>query len=200
MAKTNVFNDRQDRVLALLRQRRQEGMQELFTHYGGALLTIISKIIDQPEVAEEVLHDVLLKVWNNIDQYDASKSRFFTWMARISRNAAVDKVRSKGFRKKNKTDSLVPLVSNSVAHSETPSIDQIGVSGLLTKLDQKSRGIIELLYLREFTQSEVAKELDLPLGTVKTRARRAILQLRELLKHEMVWLVMVHFLTQIALF
>jgi RNA polymerase sigma-70 factor (ECF subfamily) len=172
-------------------------MRELFTHYGGALLTIISKIIDQPEVAEEVLHDVLLKVWNNVDQYDAGKSRFFTWMARISRNAAIDKVRSKGFRKKNKTDALAPLVSNSTTHSETPSIDQIGVKGLLDNLDEKSRGIIELLYLREYTQSEVAKELDLPLGTVKTRARRAILQLRELLKQEMVWLVFIHLLTQL---
>lgn len=179
----------------LLRQRRQEGMRELFTHYGGALLTIISKIIDQPEVAEEVLQDVLMKVWKNIDQYDESKSRFFTWMARIARNAAIDKVRSAGFRKKKKTDTLVPLVSNSAAHSETPSIDQIGVVGLLDKLDEKSRGIIELLYLREYTQSEVAKELDLPLGTVKTRARRAILHLREVLKHEMVWLVFLHLLT-----
>ncbi|MEL7162473.1 MAG: RNA polymerase sigma factor, partial [Bacteroidota bacterium] len=160
----------------------------LFTHYGGSLLTIITSVIPQKEVAEEVLHDVLLKIWNNIDKYEAGKSRLFTWMARITRNAAIDKVRSKEYRQSAKTDVIDDAVGRRRELSQTPPTDQIGIARLLDNLDGKHRAIIDLLYLQDFTQSEAAKELDVPLGTVKTRARRALQQLRELLKNEMAWL------------
>ncbi len=182
------MDERQDIVLRLLQQRDQEGMRQLFQHYGGALLSIIDPVVRQPEVSEEVLHDVLLKIWENIGAYDAEKSRLFTWMARIARNAAIDRIRSKSFRKQSKTEAFDVSVRSHNELSQTPSMDHIGVSKLLTSLDDNHRSIIELLYLRDFTQSEAAEELGLPLGTIKTRARRAILQLRTLLQREMVWL------------
>ncbi|MBC6996528.1 sigma-70 family RNA polymerase sigma factor [Neolewinella lacunae] len=182
------MDERQDIVLRLLQQRDQEGMRQLFKHYGGALLSIIDPVIRQPEVSEEVLHDVLLKIWENIGAYDAEKSRLFTWMARIARNAAIDRIRSKSFRKQSKTEAFDVTVRTHNELSQTPSMDHIGVSKLLTRLDDNHRSIIELLYLRDFTQTEAAEELGLPLGTIKTRARRAILQLRTLLQREMVWL------------
>ena len=181
-------DERQDIVLRLLRQRDEEGMRQLFTHYGGALNALILPIVPQKEVAEEVLHDVLLKIWHNIDKYETGKSRLFTWMARIAKNAAIDKVRSKEYRQSYKTDVIDEDVSRRKELSQTIPTDQIGIAGLLDHLDDKHRAIIDLLYLKDFTQSEAAKELDLPLGTVKTRARRALQQLRELVKHEMVWL------------
>jgi len=184
----NKLNERQDIVLRLLQERNEDGMRQLFEHYGGALMAIIQPIVLQEEVAEEVLHDVLLKIWKNIDSYAASKSRLFTWMARIARNAAIDKVRSKGFRKSYKTDVIDDAVSRRKELSETPSTDHIGIPNLLEHLDDAHRAIIDLLYLKDFTQSEAAKELNLPLGTVKTRSRRAILQLREFLKNEMIWI------------
>ena len=188
MSATNQLNERQDIVLRLIRDQDEEGMRQLFTHYGGALMTIIQPILPQKEVAEEILHDVLLKVWNNIESYDTSKSRFFTWMARIARNAAIDKTRSKSYRNNRKTDEIDDSVSRRKELSQTPSVDHIGITTILDQLDASHRAIIELLYLQGYTQSEAAKELDLPLGTVKTRSRRAIMQLRELLKHEMSWL------------
>lgn len=191
MSATNHLNERQDIVLRLIREQDEEGMRQLFTHYGGALMTILQPILPQKEVAEEVLHDVLLKVWNNIESYDASKSRFFTWMARIARNAAIDKTRSKNYRNNRKTDEIDDSVSRRRELSQTPSVDHIGITAILDKLDASHRAIIELLYLQDYTQSEAAKELDLPLGTVKTRSRRAIMQLRELLKHEMGWLLLI---------
>lgn len=175
-------------------------MRLLFKHYSGALMTIIVPIIPKKEVAEEVLHDVLVKVWTNVDSYDAGKSRFFTWMARIARNAAIDKTRSKNFRKTGKTDTIDDVVSRRRELSQTPSVDHIGITTILDKLDASHRAVIELLYLRDFTQSEAAEELELPLGTVKTRSRRAIMQLREFLRHEMVWLVFVSLLNNILTF
>jgi RNA polymerase sigma-70 factor (ECF subfamily) len=191
MSVNNQLNERQDIVLRLIRERKEEGMRQLFTHYGGALMTIIQPILPQKEISEEVLHDVLLKIWNNIESYDPSKSRFFTWMARIARNAAIDKTRSKNYRKQRKTDEIDDSVSRRRELSQTPSVDHIGISAILDKLDVNHRAIIEFLYLQDYTQSEAAKALDLPLGTVKTRSRRAIMQLRELLKHEMSWLTII---------
>ena len=175
---------RQDTILALLRQRDEQGVQLLFEHYGGALNTIVQQVIPDPRQSEEVLHDVLLKIWTNIDKYDESKSRLYTWMARLARNTAIDYVRSKDYRKTAKTDALSPLVSNHSSHSHTPSTNHIGLRSLLDRLDGTHRSIIELLYFKDYTQAETAKELDLPLGTVKTRARRAIKQLRTLLGPE----------------
>ncbi len=191
-------NQRQDVVLRLLQQRDEEGMRLLFEHYSGALLIIILTVIPQKEVAEEILHDVLLKVWKNVGSYDANKSRFFTWMARIAKNAAIDKTRSKNYRNSNKTNEINDVVSRRKELSQTPSTDYIGVSSLLENLDEDLRPIIELLYLQEFTQSEAAKELGIPLGTVKTRARRALSQLRALLKNEMIWLTLFSFLSNLS--
>lgn len=163
-------------------------------------MTVIAPIILKKEVAEEVLHDVLIKVWTNVDSYDPDKSRFFTWMARIARNAAIDKTRSKNFRNAGKTDEINDVVSRRRELSQTPSTDHIGITAILDQLDVNHRAVIELLYLQDYTQSEAAKELDLPLGTVKTRSRRAIMQLRELLKHEMIWLTFITFLNSIITF
>jgi RNA polymerase sigma-70 factor (ECF subfamily) len=193
--KLTKSNERQDIVVRLLQQQDEEGMRQLFQFYSGALMTIIQSIIPQKEEAEEILHDALLKVWNNIDSYDAGKSRFFTWMARIARNAAIDRARSKNYRKTNEIDEVV---SRRKELSQTPSVDYIGVSSLLEKLDEDHRPIINLLYLQDYTQSEAAKELGVPLGTVKTRARRAIMQLRKLLQTEMVWLTLFYFLSNLS--
>ena len=166
-------------------------MRYLFEHYGGALNNIIGQIVTERQIAQEVLHDVLLRIWNNIDQYEESKSRLFTWMARIARNAAIDKVRSKAYRKSGKTDELDVVVVNRNNLSESMSVEHIGLTKVLDQLDANHRSIIDLLYFKDYTQAETAEELDLPLGTVKTRSRRALQKLREILKYELVILLIV---------
>ncbi len=181
----SAANERQDVLLELLRKKDESGMRFLFDHYGGALNNIIGQIITERQVAEEVLQDVLLRIWSNIEQYEAGKSRLFTWMARIARNAAIDRVRSKSYRKAGKTDELDVVVINR-NNSETMSVEHIGLAKLINQLDDNYRSIIDLLYFKDYTQAEAAEELDLPLGTVKTRSRRALQQLREILKHELI--------------
>ena len=189
--------ERQDVILQLLRQRDEEGMRELFHHYAGALLTVIQAIVPNQQAAEEVLQDVLLKIWHNIGQYDPEKSRFFTWMARIARNQAIDRTRSKGYRQDGKTDGLGGSVAKDKLLSTEPTMEHIGVRKLLNQLDDNHRSLIELLYLGGYTQQEAADKLNIPLGTVKTRSRRAILQLRKLLDNEMSWLLVFITLAQI---
>lgn len=194
---TNRVNtERQDIVLRLLLARDEEGMRQLFRHYSGAIMAIIKPIVGSGEMAEEVLQDVLMRIWNNVESYDGSKSRLFTWMARIARNASIDKTRSRDFKTKYRTDGLEGSVGNTRAHSATIPTDGIGVANLLNRLDDDHRQLIELLYLRDFTQSEAAKELNIPLGTVKTRSRRALQQLRKLLGNEISTVALVILLSE----
>ena len=166
-------------------------MRYLFDHYGGALNNIISRIVTEPQVCQEVLQDVLLRIWENVDSYEPDKSRLFTWMARIARNAAIDRVRSKGYRQHGKTDGIDAIVVNHTTLSETMPVEHIGLAKLLDRLDNNYRSIIDLLYFKDYTQAETAEALDLPLGTVKTRSRRALQKLRELLKHELIILLII---------
>ena len=186
--------DKQKILLGLLRKKDEAGMRYLFDHYGGALNNIIGRIITEPEVCEEVLHDVLLRIWDNVDTYEPGKSRLFTWMARIARNAAIDRVRSKGYRQNGKTDGIDAIVVNHTTLSETMPVEHIGLAKLLDALDNNYRSIIDLLYFKDYTQAETAEALDLPLGTVKTRSRRALQKLRELLKNELIILLIISLL------
>ncbi|MBB4078152.1 RNA polymerase sigma-70 factor (ECF subfamily) [Lewinella aquimaris] len=179
-------SDNQAVLLKLLLAKDEAGMRYLFDHYGGALNLIISRIVTDPEVGQEVLQDVLMRIWQNIDKYEPDKSRLYTWMARIARNASIDRVRSKSYRKGGKTDQIDAVVVNHDNLSESMSVEHIGLAKLLNNLDTKHRSIIDLLYFKDYTQAETAEALDLPLGTVKTRSRRALQQLRKLLKHELV--------------
>ena len=142
---------------------------------------IIKRIVKEDEIAEEVLQDAFLKIWQKIDQYDPKKGRLFTWMLNVSRNLAIDKSRSQEINKESKTDSLENFVSK--AESTGPiqlSIDTIGLPESLIQLPDEQRFVVEHLYLKGYTQSELAEEFDIPLGTIKTRLRLAMVQLRSI--------------------
>lgn len=166
-------------------------MRLLFDHYGGALNNTIGQIVTDPVARQDILQEVLLRIWDNIDSYDEARSRLYTWMSRIARNAAIDHLRSKAHRNDGKTDGLDDIVASSNQPSETMSVEHIGLAKLLSLLDDKHRSIIDLLYFKDYTQAETAEELDLPLGTVKTRSRRALQKLREILKNELILLLFI---------
>jgi len=133
-------------------------------------------------MAEEVLQDVFLKIWDRIDSYDREKGKLFTWMVNIARNQAIDKTRSKEFNKGRQTGDLGKFVNKIDAkdHIEL-GVEAIGVRDLLYKLPEEQQFVIEKHYLRGYTQSEISEEFNLPLGTVKTRMRLAMQLLRNLL-------------------
>ena len=144
---------------------------------------IITRVVKNKDVAEEVLQDVFLKIWDKIDAYDSSKGKLFTWMLNIARNQAIDKTRSKEISKGRKTDDIDNLVGKiDKADYSEQNVEAIGLSEVLAKLNNDQRFVIEKLYLEGYTQSEVAEEFNIPLGTVKTRTRMAMIELRTILK------------------
>ena len=166
-----------------LRKKSPEALSYLFDHYSSALYGIVFRIVKHEEVSEEVIQDVFLKIWDKIGSYDPSKGKLFTWMLNIARNQAIDKTRSKEIGKVRKTDDLDNLV-NSIdrqGHSEL-QVDAIGLKDLLDKLPEEQRFVVDYLYLKGYTQSELAGEFAIPLGTVKTRLRLAMIELRTFLR------------------
>jgi RNA polymerase sigma factor (sigma-70 family) len=133
-------------------------------------------------VAEEILQDVFVKVWDKIDGYDADKGKLFTWMLNIARNQAIDKTRSKEISKEKKTGAIDNVVSR-IDNQEyvEQRVDGIGVKDILIPLPKEQKFIVEKLYFEGYSQSEVAEEFNIPLGTVKTRLRLAMQQLRSTL-------------------
>jgi RNA polymerase sigma factor (sigma-70 family) len=142
---------------------------------------VISRVIQKEEVAEEVLQDVFLKIWDKIENYDPAKGRLFTWMLNLARNLAIDKTRSKEMSKERKTndiDNLVHRIDRRGFVEQTS--DSIGVSDILNGLPEEQKFVVEHLYFKGFSQSELAEEFNIPLGTVKTRLRLAMKQLRSI--------------------
>jgi len=157
--------------------------EKLYGMYWENICGVVNTIVRDKSLAEEITQDVFTKVWNNSDSYNASKGRFFTWILNIARNAAIDKVRSKSYKnqKKNLSADYFVGILNKAGHIDEKEerIDSSALKKLILNLKEKCLQIIEMLYFKGFTQKEVSKELDIPLGTVKTRNRSCISQLRE---------------------
>lgn len=143
---------------------------------------MIARIVKQNSVAEEILQDVFVKIWDKIDSYDSSKGRLFTWMLNIARNQAIDKTRSRELNKERKTSGIENVVGRIESQDYTEQrIEAIGVREILKRLPEEQKFVVEKLYFEGYSQSEVAKEFNIPLGTVKTRLRLAMQQLRSTL-------------------
>lgn len=165
-------------LVAALRQKDNQGFSYLYDHYAGALYGIINQIVTDTEISNDVLQETFVNIWRRIDTYDESKGRLFTWMLNIARNAAIDKTRSKGFQQGQRQ---VPLDGESVQPSVKPGIDDFGLKKIILRLKDEQRLLIDLSYFQGYTHEQIAKALDIPLGTVKTRIRSALTQLRALL-------------------
>lgn len=181
----------ESRIVTLLKQGDKEAIALLYDNYSAALYGIILKIIPSEAIAQEVLQDVFAKVWKNSDKYDADKGRLFTWLAQIARNAARDTLRSRDYKRSNKTDALDDNVNNDSSLAQYPQTTDSGLRKVIDGLDDKYKEIIDLLYFKEYTHSEAAKELDIPIGTLKSRVRKAILQLRKILSNEQIVILLI---------
>ena len=166
----------------LLQQRNEKAYTYLYDNYSGALYGIIHSIIADTETANDVLQEVFINIWTKIESYDPAKGRLFTWMLNIARNAAIDKIRSKGFRDSLKNQPLTENVDISMGSATYPTITDVGLRKVIGKLKEEQRLLLDLSYFRGYTHEEIAKATNIPLGTVKTRIRSALIQLRTLIQ------------------
>lgn len=171
----------EDILVASLKDGDPSSIQQLYKMYAPSLNGIIKRIIKYDEVAEDVLQDTFVKIWKSIHQYDATKGRLFTWMANVAKNMAIDQVRSKAHINASKTDDIYEMPIGLIEHQSyfSPNMETIGLKQLIANLKADQQQIIELIYFKGFTHVEVAEMLNIPLGTIKTKLRLAILKLRK---------------------
>ena len=161
-----------DLLIARFQEKDSKAFEQLYAIYATNIHGAINVILRNPERAEELCQDVFVKVWNNATSYDVSKGRFFTWILNIARNTAIDELRSKSHKEQKQNLSTETFVGIWEASEDSMShMDTIGLKKLLKGLKEKCAQIIEMLYFKGLTQKEVAQELDIPIGTVKTRNR-----------------------------
>lgn len=170
----------EEELVALLQQKDMKAFSYLYDNYAPGLLGVIMRLLPNQATAEDVLQNVFVKIWKGIQSYDASRGRLYTWMIGIAMNAAIDHAKSKQEKKEKITaaiDDNVVTVDRSNFSSFNP--DVIGLREHVDSLKDEFRVLIDAIYFNGNTHEETAEELGLPLGTVKTRVRAAMNQLRQ---------------------
>ncbi len=162
-----------------IRKRERIASEALYDMYSSALYGVIFRIVQHEELAEDILQETFVKIWNSFESFDVEKGRLFTWMVNIARNLSIDKVRSKDYRNSAKNQDIENVVSFIDEQQNTGiNPDTLGVKKLVENLKPDQKSVLDLIYFRGYTHVEAAEELGIPLGTVKTRVRMAITTLR----------------------
>ena len=154
--------------------------EALYDMYSASLYGVIVRIVIDTAVAEDVLQESFVKIWQSFSSYSAEKGRLFTWMVNIARNLSIDKIRSKDFKNQTKNQELennVTFIDEQKNTVYKPEL--LGIKDLVQKLKPEQKSILDLVYFKGYTHVEAADELGVPLGTIKTRLRMAIQQLRK---------------------
>lgn len=172
----------EEQLIEKLKSQDAEAFSYLYDNYSGAIYGTIVRMVPEEEVAQDLLQETFVKIWKSFSMYNAEKGRLYTWMVNIARNLAIDHKRSRSFKSSGKNQDIDKSV-NAINRSQKSvfNIDRIGLKDIVQKLKPESQQMIELLYYGGYTQEEVAKELNMPLGTVKTRTRTALIELRKLI-------------------
>ena len=168
-------------LILQFQKKDEKAFESLYNMYCDSMHGVIYNIVRDKDIADEITQDVFIKAWNNSSNYSVKKGRFFTWLLNIARNAAIDKTRSKSFKNSRKNldaEFFVDILETS--ENLNDKIDAIGIQKFVSKLAKKCIEVIELLYFKGFTQKEASETLKMPIGTIKTRNRNCIKELRDL--------------------
>lgn len=180
MSKKRKISLSEDELVLALRNREKIAIEALYDMYSSSLYGVISRIITDTATAEDVLQETFVKIWHSFSSYSTEKGRLFTWMVNIARNLAIDKIRSKDFKNQNKNQELennVAFIDEQKSTVYKPEL--LGIKELVDTLKPEQKSILDLVYFKGYTHVEAADELGVPLGTIKTRLRMAIQQLRK---------------------
>ena len=168
----------EDHIVQLLEKGDEAAINLLYENYSDSLYGVILKITKNEEVAQDALQESFVKIWKNAKRYDSSKAKLFTWLYRIARNTAIDKLRSFN----NRFHKEVQIDKSDVYILPTASLNQdvIDLKEHVTKLEEKYQIVLNALFFEGMTQQEASDELDIPLGTIKSRLKIGLRDLRKI--------------------
>ena len=165
-------------IVELLQERNEKAISLLYENYGDTLYGVAHKVVRNDELAQDVLQESFVKIWKKSDSYDPSKAKLFTWLFRITRNTAIDKLRSVSTKSDKEIQIDVSDVYNLGVNSIRPEFMDVGEN--LEKIEEKYQIVLEALFFKGMTQQEASDELNIPLGTVKSRLKIGLRELRKI--------------------
>ncbi|MCG8322799.1 MAG: sigma-70 family RNA polymerase sigma factor [Cytophagales bacterium] len=168
-------------IVHYLKTRDKKALQLIFENYGPVLLNIILRIVKDRPMAQDTLQEVLIKIWKNGQSYKVENGSLFTWLTRVCRNAAIDKTRTKDYKLSEKFNTAIDLVNIAELAAHEEGTEQLYMRQMIDQLPSVQQKLIDLAYFQGYTQKEIAKFMKMPLGTVKTRIRLAIRNLRSII-------------------
>lgn len=166
-----------------------EALKELYGLYHRLLFGMILSIVKKKVEAEDVLQEVFVTIWEKAHTFNESRGNVYSWIVTVTRNKAIDRIRSKGYKTQKKASVSIeePAVSlkgdmidplNTTIYADRAEL----VKKALNEIPENQREVLQIAYYRGMTQSEISDHLDIPLGTVKTRTRQGMIKLRNLLE------------------
>ena len=168
----------EEELVVALKRNERTAFEFLYDHYSGALFNIISKTLRDEERAADVLQESFLKIWKNIASYNPEKGRLFTWIMNIARNGAIDAARVEG-RKPAMDDIENKAVQNERDVYEDSLTSSSEMKAIVDMLRPERKILIDMAYFQGYTHEEISEKLSIPLGTVKSRIRTALQELKQ---------------------
>ena len=182
-------NETDEEIIVLYKNGNQEAFKNLINKYTSSLYNFSARMVNKND-ASDIVQEIFIKVWKNINRFDEQKASFKTWIFAIARNTITDFLRKKrnvlfSEIEKNNNEENNSFEENIPDEEILPDValeklqDKEFLNDILNKLDNNSREVLILHYQEEMTFDEIGKILNKPLNTVKSQHRRAILELKK---------------------
>ena len=167
----------EQQIVHLLEKGDKKAINLLYENYSDSLYGVILKVTINEEIAQDALQETFVKIWKNAKKYDSKKAKLFTWLYRIAKNTAIDKLRS--FNKR--FDKEVQIDKSNVYILPTVNLNQdvLDLKEHVARLDEKYQIVLKALFFEGMTQQEASDELDIPLGTIKSRLKIGLRELKK---------------------
>src|SRR2546428_8881433 len=174
--------------------RDLQAFRALYSRYGNLVYSTSLRVVRDAQIAEDMVQEIFLRIWRKPERYVSQRGRFATWLTSVTRNRAVDAIRSRNRRfryesaspEEQERDFAGPERDNPALTAELSDQRRL-ILAALAGIPSEQRQIIELAYFGGLTQQEIATRLSQPLGTVKTRIRLGMQKLRAALAPEFRW-------------
>lgn len=172
-------------LLTALAEGQVTALGVLYDRYARLVYSLAYKILENSEEAEDITQDVFLTLWRR-NTYDPKRGSLSSFLTTMTRSRSIDKLRSKGARLRvlQRLQGMVRTETNALTPLEQASVGERSqiIRRALAQLSETERQVLEIAYYEGLSQSEIAKRLNIPLGTVKTRSRQGLLKLRQTLQ------------------
>jgi len=167
----------EQQIVKLLEKSDKKAISLLYENYSDSLYGVILKVTLNEEIAQDALQETFVKVWKNAKKYDSKKAKLFTWLYRIAKNTAIDKLRS--FNKRFEKEVQIDKSDVYILPTANLNQDVLDLKEHVARLDEKYQIVLKALFFEGMTQQEASDELDIPLGTIKSRLKIGLRELKK---------------------